>query len=78
MTTRLQKWGNSYGIRIPKKIAEQLNLEPGSELELTVKENCIQLEPSKKKPTLEELLEKISPENRHTEIDFGSKGNELL
>ena len=28
--------------------------------------------------TLEELTEKITPENRHEEIDFGIEGEELI
>lgn len=31
-----------------------------------------------KRPTLEELLSKSKPENRHEEIDFGRVGRELL
>nr|WP_233129806.1 hypothetical protein [Domibacillus epiphyticus] len=31
-----------------------------------------------KKYSLEELLSKITPENRHKEIDFGVEGNEII
>jgi antitoxin MazE len=34
MSTTVQKWGNSLGIRVPKAIAEQLHLEQGSKIEL--------------------------------------------
>jgi antitoxin MazE len=36
------------------------------------------LVPKKKKPTLDELLAKVTPENRHEEIQLGTEGNELI
>ena len=32
MPTKIQKWGNSLGVRLPKKIAERLQLAEGSEV----------------------------------------------
>jgi antitoxin MazE len=77
--TTVQKWGNSLAIRIPKDVAERVAINQGSELELNVVNGReIILVPKRKAPTLEELLAKITPENRHTEIDFGIEGNELI
>ncbi|KYO67342.1 AbrB/MazE/SpoVT family DNA-binding domain-containing protein [Thermovenabulum gondwanense] len=78
MTAKVQKWGNSLAIRIPSVIAEQLAIRQGLELEMVIENQAIKLIPKKKKPTLEELLAKITPENRHAEIDFGVEGNELF
>jgi len=78
MTTQVRKWGNSLAIRIPSHIAEMLSIEQGSELEMKVENQEIKLVPKKKKPTLEELLAKVTPENRHDEIHFGTEGNELI
>lgn len=78
VTTKVQKWGNSLAVRIPSVIAEQIAIRQGSEMEMIVENQAIKLIPKKKKPTLEELLAKITPENRHAEIDFGVEGNELL
>lgn len=78
MTAKVQKWGNSLAIRIPSVIAEQLSIRQGSELEIIIENQVLKLIPKKKKPTLEELLAKITPENCHTEIDFGTEGNELF
>jgi antitoxin MazE len=33
MTTTVQKWGNSLGIRVPKEVAEQVDLKKGSKIE---------------------------------------------
>lgn len=77
--TTVQKWGNSLAIRIPSIIAEKVAISQGSELDLNLNKNLtIELVPKKKKPTLEELVSKITPENRHAEIDFGIEGNELI
>lgn len=79
MSTTVQKWGNSLGIRIPRQIAEQIAVEQGSEVELIVSDDyTLIVKPRKKKPTLEQLLAQCKPENRHEEIEFGTEGKELL
>jgi antitoxin MazE len=78
MMTTVQKWGNSLAVRIPAGVAEQLNIQQGSEIDMTVGLQSITLVPKKRKPTLEELLSKCTPENRHAEIDFGVVGKELF
>ena len=32
MTTKIQKWGNSLAVRLPKKLAVRINLREGSEV----------------------------------------------
>lgn len=79
--TTVQKWGNSLAIRIPKDVVERIAIQQGSELEMTVVDDeRITLVPKHqpKKYKLEELLARITPENRHEEIDFGVEGNELI
>ncbi len=78
LTTKVQKWGNSLAVRIPTIIAEQISLEQGMEIEMITENQTIKIIPIKKKPTLEDLLAKITPENRHSEIEFGVEGNELI
>ncbi len=76
MRVKLVKWGNSYGIRIPKKVLEELDLKGEDALELRVESGKIVLIP-KKKYTLEDLVSQITPENLHTEVDWGrNMGNE--
>lgn len=78
MTTKVQKWGNSLGIRIPRQVAENLGIVHGSQMEMSADDQQIVLKPLNGKPTLEQLLSQITAENRHTEIDFGKReGNEL-
>lgn len=77
MATKVQQWGNSLGIRIPRQVANKLGITKGSMLELITDEDKIILKPVKDSPTLEELVSKITDENRHEEMDFGQpKGRE--
>ncbi|MFT8316724.1 MAG: AbrB/MazE/SpoVT family DNA-binding domain-containing protein [Sporolactobacillus sp.] len=78
MTTTLQKWGNSLAVRLPKDVIEQAGIDQGTELVINVEQGRIQLIPKREEPTLEELLNRITPENRHEWINFGREGNELL
>lgn len=75
----VSKWGNSLAVRIPKAIAEQLKLQEGSEISIDVVEHNIIIKPTKKrkKYTLDELLEGMTPEHFHPETDTGlAVGNE--
>lgn len=79
VTTTVQKWGNSLAVRIPSSIAESVSIEQGSEMEWIVGNGELKLRPKKKKPTLDDLISKITPDNRHAEVDFGkAEGNEML
>lgn len=75
----ISKWGNSLAVRIPKSIAEQLQLSEGSSISIDIVEKNIIIKPTskRKKYTLEELLEGMTPEHFHPEIDTGLPvGNE--
>lgn len=49
MTTTLQTWGNSQGVRLPKALLASLDLKSGAavEIELTLKKDAIILRPAK-------------------------------
>lgn len=34
MTTKVQKWGNSLAVRLPKEVAQKLHLKEGSKVEV--------------------------------------------
>ncbi len=75
---QLVRWGNSQAVRIPKAILEQCNLREGEELQILVENGAIWLEPVRRRLSLEALVEKITPENRHGEQDWGKPvGNEV-
>ena len=81
MKVKVQKWGNGLAVRIPKTFAIQTEIEQDSLVDLSVLEGSIIVKPEKQKPryTLEKLLEGITEENLHGEIDFGEPvGKEMI
>jgi antitoxin MazE len=79
MLTKVQKWGNSLALRIPKAFARDAQLENESFVEITIVEGQIIITPVEAPSwTLEELLAGITKKNLHHEIDTGSAvGNEI-
>jgi antitoxin MazE len=72
MKTRVQKWGNSLALRIPKVFAEDANLKQESAVDISFDEGKLVITPlGKKELNLKELLEQIMPENLHGEITTG-------
>lgn len=71
MNSKLTRWGNSLGIRIPKQIAEQARLSEGDEIEISQEGNKIILTSRKKSYSLDELLEGMTEEHLHSEVDWG-------
>ncbi len=78
MKTRVQKWGNSLALRIPKSFADEVGLQKETSVELSLADGKIVVTPvTKSKLTLEQLLSKVTKENLHHEVDTGSAvGNE--
>ena len=79
MVATIAKWGNSLAIRIPQNLAKEINLTEGSEVQLVLIDGKLTIEPiTRRRYSLEELIEAMTPENVHTEIDTGvAVGNEV-
>lgn len=75
----ITKWGDSLAICIPLSLAKEINITEGSEVDLSVVNSSLVIKPKKRKRySLEELANGITPENRHDLIDFGdSVGQEV-
>ena len=67
----IAKWGNSLALRIPKSVADKVDLKEGSSVSVTVSDGNIVITPTAKKYTLDELLEGTRPEDFGSEIDWG-------
>ncbi len=74
----IAKWGNSLAIRIPKNIADKVNLEEGSSISIDVIDNKIIISSKRLKYTLEELLAGVSPEDFDGEYDWGEAVGEEI
>lgn len=72
MKAKVQKWGNSLALRIPRSLALEAGLSSESPVELVLVEGKLVVEPVVEAvPSLEELIGQITPENRHEEVDWG-------
>ena len=78
MITRIQKWGNSLALRIPKSFATEIGLHRETSVDVSLANGKLLITPvAKPKLSLEELLSQVTEENIHHEIDTGpSMGNE--
>jgi antitoxin MazE len=73
MHVRVQKWGNSLALRIPKPLAEDAEVREGTVLNLAVSEGKVVATPvEKRKLTLKQLLSKVTRKNLHRKIDYGA------
>jgi len=78
MITRIQKWGNSLALRIPKSFAAEIGLHRETSVDVSLANGKLLITPvAKPKLSLEELLSQVTEENIHHEIDTGpAMGNE--
>ena len=78
MKTRVQRWGNSLAVRIPKSFAEEVGLQADSAVDVSLREGGLFVEPAPDAaPSLAELLDGVTEENLHAEVDAGpGRGSE--
>ena len=74
MKTRLQRWGNSLGLRIPKVLAQQAAIQAGSIVELTIDPRRRLIMEPVPGPSyqLEDLLAGVTDDNLHRELETGA------
>jgi len=79
METRIQKWGNSLGLRIPRSFAAEAQVEEGSPVDLSVENGRLLVRPLRtRKYALNALLKKVKPKNLHDEVATGKRiGREI-
>ena len=74
MRGEVKKWGNSLAVRLPRDLANSLHLSEGSALELELVGGGLLLRaarPRRHRLTFEELLEGLTPETAHGEVEWG-------
>ena len=73
MHVRVQKWGSSLAVRIPKPLAEDAEVKEGTVLNLAVSAGKVVATPVRRgKLSLTQLLAKVNRKNLHAEVEFGS------
>jgi antitoxin MazE len=78
MKTKIQKWGNSLALRIPRPFAEEVHIQENSTVDVSVRSGKLVVVSAEPVISLESLIEQITDENRHGEIETGRPvGNEI-
>jgi antitoxin MazE len=85
VTTTLQAWGNSQGVRLPKALLASLDLKSGAavEIELSPKKDAIIVRPAKApsrvrgRHRIEDLVEAIPKGYKTAGFEWGTSGREV-
>jgi antitoxin MazE len=81
MVTKIQKWGNSQGLRISRQILEDARISIGDDVEVALREGMIVIAPTRRirgRQSLEALVARIPKNYKHEEMDWGKPvGNEV-
>ena len=78
MQTKVQKWGNSLALRIPKTFAQEVGLHDDATVDIALVDGRLVIVPlARQSYTLHSLLAQITDENLHNEMMVDSPvGNE--
>jgi antitoxin MazE len=70
--TKIQKWGNSLGLRIPRSFAAEAQVEEGAVVDLSVENGRLLVRPLRvRRYSLARLLRKVNRRNVHREASTG-------
>jgi antitoxin MazE len=70
--TKIQKWGNSLGLRIPRSFAADAEVEAGSTVDISVESGGLMIRAvRRRKYVLSELLKEVTARNLHEEVAAG-------
>src|SRR5258706_14609954 len=72
MRTKIQKWGNSLGLRIPRSLAEEAGVVAGSEVDVSIRRGDLVVRPARRsRYRLSDLVRLMTSKNIHAEVDSG-------
>jgi len=72
METRVQRWGNSLALRIPKHLADEAGLKDNSPVQLALRDKLLVVVPVYKPAlSLDALLAQVTTTNLHSEVQTG-------
>ena len=73
MITKVQKWGNSLAVRIPRSVAKDTRLFSGEAVDMATHDGQIIIIPVRQPIyNLDDLLKGITARNRHAEVVAGA------
>lgn len=71
MHTKIRKWGNSLGLRIPKAFAEEAHLTEGASVDISLEGDALVVRAVRAPYRLADLVSEVREENIHYEVDTG-------
>ncbi len=71
MVTRVQRWGNSLALRIPRSFAVQARVAEGTAVDIAVEDDRLVVRPVQHQYRLRDLLKRVNRRNRHAEVRTG-------
>jgi antitoxin MazE len=74
MITRVQKWGNSQGLRLSKELLSDVRINVGDAVDVTVHDGTIVITPARRVRgglDLEQLVASIPEDYQSEELDWG-------
>ena len=81
MLSKIQKWGNSQGLRLTKNLLADSNINVGDEVDVSVKDGIIIISAAKRirgQHNLKDLVARIPKNYQTSEVDWGeSVGKEV-
>ena len=77
MKTRVQKWGNSLAVRIPKSFAEGMGIGTNAPVEMSLEEDALIIKADREGAwDLDSLLAEVTAENIHAEWETEASNEE--
>ena len=81
MVTKIQKWGNSQGLRLGKQVLEEARIAVGDSVDVAARDGVIVIAPVKRmrgKQSLQDLVSRIPRNYKTKELDWGRpRGREV-
>jgi antitoxin MazE len=74
MVTKIQKWGNSQGLRLAKQVLEDAHISVGDDVDVTARDGMIVIAPARRirgKQSLQEIVSRIPKGYKAEPIDWG-------
>ena len=71
MDVRIQKWGNSLAMRLPKALSQDAGLGEGTWVDVQVVDGAVVAKPLDPRYDLAELLDGVTKKNCHSAVDTG-------
>lgn len=71
-TVTLKKWGNSIGLVLPAALAKEARLSSGTKVEIDLADESLVVRKAANQSRIEALCAEITPENLHSESDWGT------